>query len=145
MTTQLVRSRAGRHPTPTKYPPLASPTPFIPTDAAGLADVPEGQLLEVEATLTALHPVTTPAPGVSKKTLSKAESSYMRPNEGASVRLTVGVTGLDGDVLEGSHEVEFVLDEEQVGKGWGVCVEEGRVGGWPRLVCEVPGERGGWQ
>lgn len=102
-----------------KIPPLlASSTPFLsPTDAAGLADVPEGQLLEVEATLTALHPVTTPAPGVSKKTLSKAESSYMRPNEGASVRLTVGVTGLDGGVLEGSQEVEFVLDEEQVGVG----------------------------
>lgn len=88
-----------------------------PEYAAGLADVPEGQLLEVEATLAELHPVTTPAPGVSKKTLSKAEGSYMRPNEGASVTVTVEVKGLDGSVLEGRHEAQFVLDEEQAPEG----------------------------
>jgi hypothetical protein len=79
-----------------------------------LADVPEGKLLQVDATLTELHPVSEPAPGVSKKTLSKTDGMYARPNEGATVTVAVEVKGADGAVLEASHEVEFMLDEELV-------------------------------
>jgi hypothetical protein len=84
-------------------------------DAAGLADVPEGKVLQVDATLTALHPITEVFAGLTRKTLLKPESSYDKPNEGSTVVLSVEVRGEDGAVLEERQDVEFVLDEEQVG------------------------------
>lgn len=114
-------------------------------DASGLAGVdgepvvlPEGgtKLLEVEATLTALHSVTHPAPGVTKKTLQKPTDSFMKPTDGSTVTVKVEARGsssaaTDGAavVYEPTHEVELVLDEEQVGVRVCVCVCW-LVGGW---------------
>jgi hypothetical protein len=86
-------------------------------DAAGVAEVPEGQLLEVEFTLTELHRVDTPAPGVTKKILSEPEGSYMKPNDGSSVTIVVTTRSTDGaTVYEEQREVTFTTDEEQVRK-----------------------------
>lgn len=91
-------------------------------------------MVRVNATLTAVHTVTHPAPGVSKKTITKSENNYMRPNPGSTVTVTVEVRGLgDADtavVYEPSREVELVLDEEQVSESVG-----GRVGGRVRRCC----------
>lgn len=78
--------------------------------------MPEGKLLAVEATLAALHTVSHPSAGVTKKTLSKPDSSYLRPNEGSKVKLSVEVRGQDGTVYEPRQDVEVVLDEEQVSR-----------------------------
>jgi hypothetical protein len=89
--------------------------PHTATDAAGLADVPEGSRLELELTLSALRPVTHPAPGVTKKVMAETEGSYSRPNAGSSVRVTLGAASADGaTVYEAPHEAEFVTDDEQV-------------------------------
>jgi hypothetical protein len=84
-------------------------------DAAGLVDVPEGQLLELEFTLSELHRVDTPAPGVTKKILCEPEGSYMKPNDGSTVTVLVSARSLDGStVYEEEKEVTFTVDEEQV-------------------------------
>lgn len=72
-------------------------------------------MLQVDATLTALHPITEVFAGLTRKTLLKPEGSYDKPNEGSTVTLSVEVRGEDGTVLEPRHDVELVLDEEQVG------------------------------
>lgn len=83
--------------------------------------MPAGSQLEVELTLSALHQVSSPAPGVSMKLLASPEGSYMKPNDGASVTLSVATTSLDGAVTyEAAREVTFTTDEEQVRRG--VCV-----------------------
>jgi hypothetical protein len=85
-------------------------------DAAGVAEVPEGQLLEVEFTLSELHRVDTPAPGVTKKVLAEPEGNYMKPNDGSTVTILVSTRSVDGaTVYEEEKEVTFTTDEEQVG------------------------------
>jgi len=58
--------------------------------------------------------VDHPAPGLTRKILSKPDSSYEQPNAGSTVKLVVEARSLEGEVYEAAHEVEFVLDEEQV-------------------------------
>lgn len=75
--------------------------------------MPEGKLLEVEASLAAVHAMTTPLTGVTMKVMTKPDS-YSKPNAGSSVKVSVQVTSLDGAVLEPRHEVQWTTDEEQV-------------------------------
>jgi hypothetical protein len=80
-----------------------------------VAEVPEGQLLEVEFTLSELHRVDTPAPGVTKKVLAEPEGNYMKPNDGSTVTIVVSTRSVDGTtVYEEEKEVTFTTDEEQV-------------------------------
>jgi hypothetical protein len=90
---------------------------YFPADAAGVAEVPEGQLLEVEFTLSELHRVDTPAPGVTKKVLAEPEGNYLKPNNGSTVTIVVSTRSLEGaTVYEEEKEVTFTTDEEQVGQ-----------------------------
>jgi hypothetical protein len=60
--------------------------------------------------------VSSPAPGISKKTLVEPEGSYMKPNEGSTVKISVTTRSLDGSkVYEEQRNVEYITDEEQVG------------------------------
>eukprot|EP00775_Hariotina_reticulata_P005268 gene5268-5503_t len=94
-----------------------------PHYAAGVADVPAGQQLEVELSLDELHQVSSPAPGVSKKTLVDPEGSYMKPNDGSAVKISVTTRSLDGSkVYEEQREVEYVTDDEQVPEGLELAV-----------------------
>ncbi|KAF8059684.1 FKBP65 [Scenedesmus sp. PABB004] len=98
-----------------------------PEYAAGLAEVPQGQTLEVEVKLDALHQVSTPAPGVSKKCLSVPEGNYMKPNDGSKVVLLVATKSADGaTVYEAEREVEFTTDEEAVPEGLELAVGDMR-------------------
>ncbi|KAF6263773.1 hypothetical protein COO60DRAFT_342981 [Scenedesmus sp. NREL 46B-D3] len=94
-----------------------------PEYAAGVAEVPEGQLLEVEFTLSELHRVDTPAPGVTKKILAEPEGSYMKPSDGSTVTVVVSTRSADGaTVYEEEKEVTFTTDEEQVPEGLELAV-----------------------
>lgn len=74
-------------------------------------------MLEVEFQLAELHQVATPAPGVSKKTLTEPEGSYMKPNDGSTVTVVVTTRSVDGaTVYEAEKEVTFTTDEEQVSR-----------------------------
>lgn len=85
------------------------------TDAAGVAEVPEGHQLEVQLELTELHQVSEPAPGVTKKTLVEPEGSYQKPNDGSKVTVVVTTRSADGaTVYEAEREVEYTTDEEMV-------------------------------
>uniref|UniRef100_A0A383W6I9 peptidylprolyl isomerase n=1 Tax=Tetradesmus obliquus TaxID=3088 RepID=A0A383W6I9_TETOB len=98
-----------------------------PEYAAGVAEVPEGQLLEVEFTLSELHRVDTPAPGVTKKILSELEGNYNKPNDGSSVTVVVTTRSVDGaTVYEEQREVTFTTDEEQVPEGLELAVHSMR-------------------
>jgi hypothetical protein len=69
----------------------------------------------VELTLSELHRVDLPAPGVTKKLLAEPEGNYMKPNDGSSVTIVVSTRSMDGaTVYEEEKEVTFTTDEEQV-------------------------------